>query len=196
MSDFSAELKPAEPQGPALLNAERGQSSIDVEQLANHLLSRGDFLQRQNKVLPILEKRPIFSKKNLLNLSRPDRYHLGLARAKELRRLSVQHGWTPEEYEVASYLTDEMSPYALQTIMFATSIREQCNDEQKAYWLPRVERWDILGCYGQTELGHGRLVVYMTFLPLSQSPSLKHNFFVYSIILQLLTKKRLLTSVP
>ena len=39
--------------------------------------------------------------------------------------------------------------------MSATSIREQCNDEQKAYWLPKVENWEIIGCYGQTELGHG-----------------------------------------
>ncbi|KAJ9652395.1 hypothetical protein H2198_008364 [Neophaeococcomyces mojaviensis] len=155
MSDFSQELKPADPQGPSILAQERAGSDVNIDQLAHHLLHRGDFLKRQKKILSVLEKRPYFCKKNQLNLARPDRYHLGLARAKELRRLSLQHGWDIDDYKMADYLTDEMAPYALQTVMFATSIREQCNDEQRAYWLPKVENWEVIGCYGQTELGHG-----------------------------------------
>lgn len=27
--------------------------------------------------------------------------------------------------------------------------------EQQAYWVPRAERFEILGCYAQTEVGHG-----------------------------------------
>ena len=38
---------------------------------------------------------------------------------------------------------------------FTFSLSRQSNDEQKAYWLPKVENWEIIGCYGQTELGHG-----------------------------------------
>lgn len=155
MADFTAELRPADPQGPTILTQERAQSHVNVDQLAKHLLHRNDFLARQAKILKVIETRPYFCKRNLLNLSRPERYHLGLARAKELRRLSIQHGWSIEDFKMAEYLTDEMAPYALQTVMFATSIREQCNDEQRAYWLPKVENWDIIGCYGQTELGHG-----------------------------------------
>lgn len=156
MSDFTASLKPAEPQGSALLTAERALSTINVEKLANYLFNRGKFLERQKVVLAVLERRPIFSKKNLLNLSRPERFHLGLARAKEMRRLSVELGWGQEEYQMAMYLTDELSPFALHTVMFQTSVREQCNEEQKAYWTPKVENWEIIGAYGQTELGHGR----------------------------------------
>ncbi|KAK4942759.1 hypothetical protein LTR10_017519 [Elasticomyces elasticus] len=148
-------LRPAEPQGPSILSQERKGSNVNVEQLAIHLLSRNDFLRRQKNILSILEPIPIFCKKNQLNMARPDRYHLGLARAKTLRRLSLKHGWNRDDYIMADYLMDEMGPYALQATMFATSIREQCNDEQKAYWEPKVENWEIIGCYGQTELGHG-----------------------------------------
>ncbi|KAK7883621.1 hypothetical protein LTR67_011031 [Exophiala xenobiotica] len=155
MADFTDKLRPAEPQGPSILAQERAGSRVNVEQLAHHLLSRNDFLPRQKKILSILEPIPYFCKKNQLNMARPDRYHLGLARAKTLRRLSLKHGWDRDDYTMADYLTDEMGPYALQATMFATSIREQCNDEQKAYWLPKVESWEIIGCYGQTELGHG-----------------------------------------
>lgn len=155
MSDFSDELKPADPQAPTILANERSRSSLSAEQLAQHLLSRGGFLQRQNEILQVIEKRPIFSKKNQLNLARPDRYQLSLARSKELRRLSVQHGWNTDDYRMAQYLVGEVSPYAIHNSMFITSIREQCNDEQLKQWLPRAENWEIIGAYSQTELGHG-----------------------------------------
>ncbi|EXJ95190.1 hypothetical protein A1O1_00309 [Capronia coronata CBS 617.96] len=155
MGDFTDKLRPADPQGPSILAQERAGSNLNVDQLANHLLSRNDFLQRQKRILSILETIPILCKKNQLNMARPDRYHLGLARAKMLRRLSIEHGWDRDDYLMADYLMDEMGPYALQATMFATSIREQSNEQQKAYWLPKVENWEIIGCYGQTELGHG-----------------------------------------
>lgn len=155
MTDFTDKLRPADPQGPNILAQERSGSKVNTEQLAKHLLSRNGFLDRQKKILSVLEPIPIFCKKNQLNMARPDRYHLSLARSKMLRRLSLKHNWGIEDHQMAEYLMDEMSPYALQTAMFMTSLREQCNDEQKAYWLTKAENWEIIGCYGQTELGHG-----------------------------------------
>jgi acyl-CoA oxidase len=155
MSDFSDELRPADPQGPDILAHERSGSSIDHSKLANHLLGRGDFLSRQSRILSIIQPLVVFSKRNQLNLSRPDRYHLALARAKELRRLSLQHGWTTDDFRMAQYLVGEVGPYTLHTVMFSTSIREQANEQQLKEWMPRVESWEIIGCYSQTELGHG-----------------------------------------
>ena len=155
MTDFTYKLRPAAPDGPEILAGERSRSGLNVNQLARHLLSRNDFLERQKRILPTLQSYPVFSKKNQLNLARPDRYHLGLARAKTLRRLSIKHGWDNEDFKIAEYLVDEMSPFHLQHTMFATSVREQSNDEQKAHWLPKVEEWEIIGAYGQTEMGHG-----------------------------------------
>jgi acyl-CoA oxidase len=155
MADFTDKLQPADPQAPSILARERASSCIDVDQLAKHLLWRNDFLGRQKEILPILERVPIFSKKNQLNIARQDRAQLALARAKTLRRLSLKHGWDREDYLVADYLMDEAHPYVLTWGMFATSLREQCNDNQKAHWLPKVDNWEIIGCYAQTELGHG-----------------------------------------
>jgi acyl-CoA oxidase len=60
-----------------------------------------------------------------------------------------------EDYKMAEYLNDEMLPYTLTPTMFATTVREQGSDEQKAQWMPLIDTWKILGAYGQTELGHG-----------------------------------------
>ncbi|OCL13700.1 acyl-CoA oxidase [Glonium stellatum] len=154
MPDFSDHLKPAE-DGAAILAAEREGSAISVQELSEHLLSRNDFLSRQAQIVKVLEKEKLFSKKQQMNLSRPDRYYLGLARAKALRRLVERHGWDHEDYKIAEYLTDEMSPFHLQLTMFATTVQEQGNDEQRAYWMPKITNFDIVGCYAQTELGHG-----------------------------------------
>ena len=155
MADFTDNLRPAPPFPQDVLAGERKRSSIQVDQLAQHLLFRNDFLARQKKVIPVLQSHAVFSKKNQLNLARPDRYHLGLARAKAIQRLKQKHGWDHEDFKMAEYLVDEMSPFHLQHSMFATSIREQANDEQQKYWQPKVDNWEIIGAYGQTELGHG-----------------------------------------
>jgi len=39
--------------------------------------------------------------------------------------------------------------------MFALSIRELGDEEQLAKWLPQVKALKMIGCYAQTELGHG-----------------------------------------
>ena len=155
MTDFTDQLRPQAPDGPEVLTEQRSRSNLNVDQLAEHLLFREDFLERQKRVLPVLQSHVIFSKKNQLNLARPDRYHLGLARAKAVRRLSIKHGWDNEDFKMAEYLVDEVSPFHLQHTMFATSVREQSNEKQKACWQPKVDNWEIIGCYGQTELGHG-----------------------------------------
>lgn len=49
----------------------------------------------------------------------------------------------------AEYLVDDVSPYFLHFSMFITTIREQASDEQRAYWMPKIENWEIIGAYAQ-----------------------------------------------
>lgn len=155
MPDFTDNLKPASPDGPEILMKERSQSDVPVEELAQHLFSRNDFLGRQERVLKILEKDPLFNKTKQLNLSRPERYQLGLARAKKLRRYADEYRWDAEDISMSQYLCDDVSPYMVHYAMFVTTIREQGDEKQRAYWLPKIERMEVIGCYAQTELGHG-----------------------------------------
>ena len=148
MPDFTDHLKPTH-DGSAILAENRSQSNVPEDELAQHLLSRNDFLGRQQRILRILEKDPLFNKSKQMNLSRPERYHLGLARAKKLRRYEDQHGWDDEDRSMAIYLADDVSPYMVHYAMFVTTVREQGSDEQKAYWMPKIERMEAIGCYAQ-----------------------------------------------
>jgi len=99
MPDFTDRLRPAEPTGPDTLAKERAGSSLPVDQLAQHLLD-GDgsgFLERQARVLEVLRREKLFSKDQQQNLSRPDKFKLGLARAKLIKRLEVKLGWSEED---------------------------------------------------------------------------------------------------
>ena len=43
----------------------------------------------------------------------------------------------------------------LTVSMFRVSVENLANEEQKSRWLPLIKNVDILGCYAQTEIGHG-----------------------------------------
>lgn len=149
MPDFTDNLKPAEPTGPSILAKERNQSDVPVDELAQHLLARNGFLERQARILPLLEKDPLFRKTKQQNLSRPERYQLGLARAKKTRRLADQHGWDQEDFDMSTYLSDDVSPYNVHIAMFITTVKEQGDEQQRAYWLPKIMSWEVVGCYAQ-----------------------------------------------
>jgi acyl-CoA oxidase len=155
MRDFTDNLRPSQPAGPDILSKERAQSELSVEELAHHLLRHNGFLERQRRVLSIIQREPLLDKSQQQNLSRPDLYKQALARAKLLRRLADKHGWDHADYKMAEYLVDDVSPYFLHMEMFRTTIREQASDAQRAYWMPQIEKWQIIGAYAQTELGHG-----------------------------------------
>ncbi|KAF2221448.1 acyl-CoA dehydrogenase/oxidase C-terminal [Elsinoe ampelina] len=154
-SDFTSHLKPSGENGSSILQGLRKQSSVRTSDLSYHLLGQYGFLDRQERILNILLPEPLLRKRKQSHLSRPERYYLGLARAKLLRRLSVKHGWDREDDKMAMYLVDDVSPYTLHMEMFITTIREQGDDQQRAYWMPKIENWEIIGAYGQSELGHG-----------------------------------------
>jgi acyl-CoA oxidase len=99
MKDFTDNLKPAEPTGPDTLAKERSKSNLPVQELAQHLFPDG-FLQRQERMVKELQKHKIFSKETQLNLARPDRYKLGLARAKLTRRIATAQKWDDDDQQM------------------------------------------------------------------------------------------------
>lgn len=151
--DFTYGLKPYI-DGGKTLTEERQRSTIDVEELSRHFFGR-PHLERQGRVLQIVQQERIFSKTNQANLSRPDRYKLGLARGKRMRQLMDKHGWDDDDLLMAEYLIDDIQPYHLHMSLFTAAMREQCEDEQREYWSPLIASWEIIGAYAQTELGHG-----------------------------------------
>ena len=162
MEDFTSRLRPhPDADGAVALVRERQQSDVDVDKLSTHLFGK-QFLERQQRILQIiLGNGKIFSKANQANLSRPDRYRLGLARGKRMRQLMDEYGWGGDDLLMAEYLIDDLQPYHLHMSLFASAMHEQCSDTQRQYWMPKIANWEIVGAYAQTELSHGSNVRFV-----------------------------------
>ncbi|PQE17670.1 acyl- oxidase protein [Rutstroemia sp. NJR-2017a BVV2] len=142
------------PQGSELIAAEREKSNISVDRLSNFLFTK-EVLDRQQRILDILKAEKVFDKSNNYFDGRVDKFKTALARAKRLRQLQVKHNWTRDEYHVANELISEPGPYGLHASMYLTTLRDQGTPEQQKLFLGPAENYEHIGCYAQTELGHG-----------------------------------------
>ena len=144
-------LKPSGPQGSELLEQERARSNLNIDQLANFMFTE-DVLDRRDKILKILQSEPIFDKSQNYFKGRTTRIETSLARAKRLRQLTLEHNWTDVEKHTANELISEPTPYGLHEGMFLKTLKEQGTPEQHKLFLERADKYEILGCYAQTEL--------------------------------------------
>ncbi|KAF1921837.1 acyl-coenzyme A oxidase 1 [Ampelomyces quisqualis] len=152
--DWVKQLKPSGAQGHELLAAERASSNVPVQQL-QELLHTKQVINRNQKLLSILKAEKVFDKSQNYFMGRTDRFERALAREKRLRLLKKQHNWTLEEFRAATELIGEPGPYGLHDSMFKVTLEEQGTPEQQEKWLTKANDYKIIGCYAQTELGHG-----------------------------------------
>lgn len=110
-------LKPAGPQGPELLHQERAQSKVAVDNLADLLHSK-EVLERQQRLLALLQPEKVFDKSQNQSLGRVERLQRSLAKGKRLQQLARQYQWSPDDYLAANDLIGEATPYGLHATMF------------------------------------------------------------------------------
>ncbi|KAK3175653.1 hypothetical protein K4F52_010088 [Lecanicillium sp. MT-2017a] len=152
--DWVQALKPSGIPGPELLEQERSGSDLDVDRVAQFMFT-SDKLARNAKILEVLKSHAIFDKSNNYFHGRTERIKAALARGKKLRQLSIQHKWTADEYITANDLISEPTPYGLHEHMFLKTLQEQGTPEQHKLFLEKANNYEYIGCYAQTELGHG-----------------------------------------
>ncbi|RMZ80353.1 hypothetical protein DV738_g2872, partial [Chaetothyriales sp. CBS 135597] len=152
--DWVKALKPSGPQGSELLAQERARSNLNIDQLANFMFTK-EALETRERIEKILRSEPVFDKSQNYFRGRDSRIEAALARGKRLHLLRVQHGWSESDFVVANDLISEPTPYGLHEHMFLKTLKEQGTPEQHKLFLEKAQRYEIIGCYAQTELGHG-----------------------------------------
>ena len=74
------------------------------------------------------------------------------------RKFVKDEGLSLAEAEITLQHVYDLCIVDLQYLLFGAGFLLQSDDAQKAEWQPKIERLEILGCYAQTELGHGSYV--------------------------------------
>ncbi|KAG2194869.1 hypothetical protein INT47_002663 [Mucor saturninus] len=147
-------LAPKSPSGELLLASERAQGSFDVNELSKFMYT-DDWLQRMYKVLAVLENEPAFDKTDRYYLSRKDKITSSLWKDSRLVELVKEQKWDETDTQIANFLYDQSTPFSLHYNMFIPTLKNQTTAEQKKLFLEPALAHRFIGCYAQTELGHG-----------------------------------------
>ena len=154
---------------PDLLN-ERGRSRLPVRELTYYLDGGKRHTALRERMEAIVEADPVFDRSPAdYNRSRPEQYRAAMRKQRRLLELRTSHGLNPDEYMALRLAVHDEIGTDLQELMFIPNLLATFNDEQQARWVDAARRYEMLGCYCQTELGHGSnvrgLETTATYLP-------------------------------
>ncbi|KAI8333898.1 hypothetical protein BC941DRAFT_495711 [Chlamydoabsidia padenii] len=133
----------------------RQQATFPVKELTKVLYGGELILSVATKLRAIMEKEPLLDKSKLDYMSRAEMLHHSLLVHKRLLQMVEEEGLSEVEFQGLVLLSDAMSPLGLHYSAFIPVIQSQGTDEQVEKWVEPAKKLAIMGCYAQTELGHG-----------------------------------------
>ena len=177
------------------LKKERKLATFSVESLTNMLDGGKSKTERRRYLQAVISRDPtgVFSNDENNYLHRTDRHIRAIAKHVRLveicRRLGIgeecggQLVQSEDFYTLLEALGDDL-PTSLHWVMFVPNIVSLCDEEQQARWLPLCRDWRMIGCYAQTELGHGSniraLETTAKFVPESKGGAKGGSFVINS----------------
>ncbi|KAJ9549976.1 hypothetical protein OSB04_022519 [Centaurea solstitialis] len=137
------------------LRDERNKAQFDVEAMKVVWAGSPQELQLCDRMANLVANHPAFEKLKRPMLVRKELFKNSLRKAAYARKLVIDLGLSEEEAKWLRFYIDEPTYPDLHWGMFIPAIEGQGSEEQKEKWLPLSRNMQIIGCYAQTEMGHG-----------------------------------------
>ncbi|XP_053155314.1 peroxisomal acyl-coenzyme A oxidase 1 isoform X2 [Hemicordylus capensis] len=157
------------------LRKEREAASFKTEPLTNVLDGGAERTRRRREIEQLVSNDPSFKHEDVNFLSRSQRYEVAIKKSALMVMKLREYGIADPD-EIYWFKRMCMGKYAapidLHFSMFTATLENQCTVAQQEKWLPLASRFQIIGTYAQTELGHGThlrgLETTATYDPASQ----------------------------
>ncbi|KAK7102852.1 peroxisomal acyl-coenzyme A oxidase 1-like [Littorina saxatilis] len=137
------------------LERERKAASFNVQELTQFIDGGVERTKRRKELENLLYNEPVFRNIDRLMMERDQTYEQAVLKSVKLFDWSRKYNWSEEDFELACRLANHDLAMTLHHAMFVPAIERLASDEQKAKWLPKALRYEWIGTYAQTELGHG-----------------------------------------
>jgi len=141
------------------LEAERLGSPVPARELAFVLHKGQAVVEKMEQLEQLLVQDPVLDHEKMNYLTRGEQYQRSMQMSARVEILARRHGLSDEDTEqlrlVFQGITSCSASTTLHTLMFIKNLGLLFTDEQQAKWMEMAKQWRMVGCYAQTELGHG-----------------------------------------
>lgn len=137
------------------LEHERKTAEFDVEAMKIVWAGSRHAYEIADRMARLAASDPEFRKNDRPMLGRKELFKNTLRKAGHAWKRINELRLTEEEASMLRFFVDEPSYVDLHWGMFVPTIKGQGTNEQQKKWLSLAYKMQIIGCYAQTELGHG-----------------------------------------
>ncbi|ETM49337.1 hypothetical protein L914_06337, partial [Phytophthora nicotianae] len=141
------------------LEAERKGSPVPARELAFVLHKSKRNVERLERLEQLLLQDPVFNHEKMNYLTRGEQYKRALQMSARVEILARRNRLSEEDTEqlrlIFQGITSCSAATTLHTLMFIKNLGLLFTDEQQTRWMEMAKQWRMVGCYAQTELGHG-----------------------------------------
>ncbi|MQM00172.1 hypothetical protein Taro_032903 [Colocasia esculenta] len=137
------------------LAGERSRAQFDVDAMKIVWAGSQHAFDVSDRISRLVASDPVFRKDDRTSLGRKDLFQNTLKKMTHALKRIVELRLTEEEGTKLRFFVDQPSYMDLHWGMFIPAIKGQGTEEQQEKWLPLAHKMQIIGCYAQTELGHG-----------------------------------------
>ncbi|KAB5564108.1 hypothetical protein DKX38_004162 [Salix brachista] len=142
-------------EGVDILPHERSKTQFDVDAMKIVWAGSRHAFEVSDRMARLVASDPAFQKDNRTRQGRKELFKNTLRKATYAWKRIVELRLTEEEAGRLRFFVDEPAFTDLHWGMFIPAIKGQGTEEQQQKWLPLAYKMQIIGCYAQTELGHG-----------------------------------------
>jgi acyl-CoA oxidase len=134
---------------------ERNKAEFDVEDMKIVWAGSRHAFEVSDRIARLVASDPVFEKSNRARLSRKELFKSTLRKCAHAFKRIIELRLNEEEAGRLRHFIDQPAYVDLHWGMFVPAIKGQGTEEQQKKWLSLANKMQIIGCYAQTELGHG-----------------------------------------